>query len=100
MIMPCQVHTVPFTKTVYIERSDFRESASKDFFRLALGTSVGLLKVPYPITATGFETDPETGLVTLVHACYEKPDEGTAFKKPKRYELSCATLLPQNITIK
>ncbi|KFY47801.1 hypothetical protein V495_01801, partial [Pseudogymnoascus sp. VKM F-4514 (FW-929)] len=79
------VHTVPFTKTVYIERSDFRESASKDFFRLAPGTSVGLLKVPFPITATGFETDPETGLVAMVHAHYEKPDEGTAFKKPKSY---------------
>ncbi|OBT44178.1 hypothetical protein VE00_04859 [Pseudogymnoascus sp. WSF 3629] len=79
------VHTVPFTRTVYIERSDFRESASKDFFRLAPGTSVGLLKVPYPITATRFETDPETGVVTLVHARYEKPDEGTTFKKPKRY---------------
>ncbi|KFZ14301.1 hypothetical protein V502_06147 [Pseudogymnoascus sp. VKM F-4520 (FW-2644)] len=79
------VHTVPFTRTVYIERGDFRESASKDFFRLAPGTSVGLLKVPYPITATGFETDPETGLVTLVHARYEKPNEGTAFKKPKSY---------------
>ncbi|KFY70174.1 hypothetical protein V499_09395 [Pseudogymnoascus sp. VKM F-103] len=77
------VHTVPFTRTVYIERSDFRESASKDFFRLAPGTSVGLLKVPYPITATGFETDPETRLVTLVNARYEKPDEGSAFKKPK-----------------
>ncbi|KFY35256.1 hypothetical protein V494_06072, partial [Pseudogymnoascus sp. VKM F-4513 (FW-928)] len=79
------VHTVPFTKTVYIERSDFREAASKDFFRLALGTSVGLLKVPYPITATGFETDSATGLVTLVHARYEKPDGGTVFKKPKSY---------------
>ncbi|OBT84585.1 hypothetical protein VE02_06352 [Pseudogymnoascus sp. 03VT05] len=79
------VHTVPFTRTVYIEPSDFRKSASKDFFRLAPGTSVGLLKVPYPITATGFETDPGTGLVTLVHARYERPDEGTAFKKPKSY---------------
>lgn len=87
-MIPSQVHTVPFTKTVYIERSDFRESASKDFFRLAPGTSVGLLKVPYPVTATGFETDPETGLVTLVNARYERADEGSAFKKPKRYVLS------------
>ncbi|OBT53959.1 hypothetical protein VE04_04743 [Pseudogymnoascus sp. 24MN13] len=63
------VHTVPFTRTVYIERSDFRESASKDFFRLAPGTSVGLLK----------------RLVTLVHARYERADEGSAFKKPKSY---------------
>ncbi|KAG0645616.1 Glutaminyl-tRNA synthetase [Hyphodiscus hymeniophilus] len=79
------IHTVPFTKTVYIERSDFRETASKDFFRLAPGSSVGLLKVPFPITATGFETDPTTGLVTLVRAHYEKPEEGATFKKPKTY---------------
>ncbi|KAK0125760.1 hypothetical protein ONS95_007394 [Cadophora gregata] len=79
------VHTVPFTKTVYIDRSDFRETASKDFFRLAPGASVGLLKVPFPITATGFETDPTTGLVTLVRAHYDKPEKGVAFKKPKTY---------------
>jgi glutaminyl-tRNA synthetase len=79
------VHKVPFTRTVYIDRDDFRETASKDFFRLAPGSSVGLLKVPYPITATGCEKDPETGLVTLVRAHYEKPLEGTVFKKPKTY---------------
>lgn len=44
-------HDVPFTKTVYIERSDFREVDSADYFRLAPGKTVGLLKVPYPITA-------------------------------------------------
>ena len=71
------------TSTVYIDRSDFRETPSKDFFRLALGTSVGLLKVPFPITATSFETDPDSGLVTVVHAKYDKPAEGTKFKKPK-----------------
>jgi glutaminyl-tRNA synthetase len=70
---------------VYIDRVDFREIASKDFFRLAPGSSVGLLKVPYPITATSFEKDPETGLVTVVRARYEKPEEGTKFKKPKTY---------------
>jgi glutaminyl-tRNA synthetase len=74
---------VPFTNTIYIDRSDFRETASKDFFRLAPGGSVRLLKVPFPITATGFETDPTTGPVTLVRAHYEKPEEGVTFKKPK-----------------
>ncbi|KAI9676925.1 MAG: hypothetical protein M1817_006764 [Caeruleum heppii] len=78
-------HTVPFTNTVYIDRSDFREVDSKDYFRLAPGKSVGLLKVPYPITATTFEKDEATGLVTKVHATYEKPAEGEAFKKPKTY---------------
>ena len=78
-------HIVPFTQTVYIDRSDFREVDSKDYFRLAPGKAVGLLKVPFPIKATSFEKDEVTGLVTKVHATYEKPEEGTAFKKPKTY---------------
>lgn len=78
-------HIVPFTKTVYIDRSDFREVDSKDYFRLAPGKAVGLLKVPYPIKATSFKKDEPTGLVTEVHAIYERPEEGIAFKKPKTY---------------
>ncbi|KAL4968459.1 tRNA synthetases class I, catalytic domain-containing protein [Aspergillus stella-maris] len=78
-------HTVPFTRIVYIDRADFQETASKDFFRLVPGKAVGLLRVPYPITATGFEKDPATGLVTSIHARYDKPEQGTAFKKPKGY---------------
>ncbi|KAL8723359.1 MAG: hypothetical protein Q9225_000342 [Loekoesia sp. 1 TL-2023] len=78
-------HTVPFTKIVYIDRSDFREVDSKDFFRLAPGKSVGLLKVPFPIKATSFEKDETSDKVTAIHATYEKPEEGSAFKKPKTY---------------
>jgi len=78
-------HKMPFTKTVYIERDDFREVASKDFFRLAPGASVGLLKVTYPITCTSFKKDEATGLVTEIHATYDKPAEGDTFKKPKSY---------------
>lgn len=78
-------HTVSFTKIVYIDRTDFREIDSKDFFRLAPGKSVGLLKVPFPIKATSFEKDEGTGKVTTIHATYEKPEEGTTFKKPKTY---------------
>ena len=77
-------HIVPFTKTFYIDRSDFREVDSKDYFRLAPGKSVGLMKVPFPIKATSFEKD-DRGLVTIVHATYERPVEGAAFKKAKTY---------------
>lgn len=77
-------HDVPFTKTVYIERSDFREVDSADYFRLAPGKTVGLLKVPYPITATTFEKD-SNGVVTVVHAKYEKPTEGQAAVRPKTF---------------
>ena len=83
--IPNQVHTIPFTKSVYIDRSDFRETDAKDYFRLAPGKSVGLLKVQYPITATSFENDPATGLVTVIHARYEKPEGDVPFKKPKSY---------------
>ncbi|KAK5086530.1 Glutaminyl-tRNA synthetase [Lithohypha guttulata] len=71
--------------TVYIERDDFRENASSDFFRLAPGTAVGLLKVTYPITCTSFKKDDATGLVSEIHATYDRPAEGETFKKPKAY---------------
>ncbi|KAE9371090.1 glutaminyl-tRNA synthetase-like protein [Stipitochalara longipes BDJ] len=71
-------HKVKFTKTVYIERSDFREVDSKEYFRLAPGKSVGLLQVPYPIKAVSFTKDGDK--VTEVRAVYDK--EG---KKPKTY---------------
>lgn len=79
-------HTIPFTKTVYIERSDFREVDSPDYFRLAPGKTVGLMKAPFPITATSVEKDPSTGAITLIHATYEKPPDGSAPpKKPKSF---------------
>jgi glutaminyl-tRNA synthetase len=69
---------------VYIDRSDFREEDDPDYFRLAPGKLVGLMKAPFPITATSYEKDPETGRVTCVHAKYEKPEEeGAKPKKPK-----------------
>ena len=93
-------HVVPFTKTVYIDRSDFREVDSKDYFRLAPGKAVGLLKVPFPIKATTFEKDETTGLIISVHATYEKPEEGTAFRKPKTYIQWVASSPKHNSPIK
>ena len=78
-----QVHSVPFTKTVFIDRSDFREIDSPDYFRLAPGKTVGLMKVPFPITATSFEKDENTGKVTRILARYERPEDGAAPKKAK-----------------
>ena len=71
-------HKVKLTKTVYIDRSDFREVDSKEYFRLAPGKSVGLLQVPYPIKAVSFTKDGDR--VTEIRAVYDK--EG---KKPKTY---------------
>ena len=83
--MTVGVHTVPFTKVVYIERSDFREVDSPDYFRLALGKTVGLMKAPYPITATSIDKDSDSGLIRAVHARFEKPIDDSPPKKPKSW---------------
>ncbi|KAM3506217.1 hypothetical protein MY10362_002485 [Beauveria mimosiformis] len=73
-------HKVKFTPTVYIDRSDFREEDSKDYFRLAPGKSVGLLHAPYPIKATSFTKDEATGKVKEIRAVFDKE-----LKKAKTY---------------
>ncbi|KAI9369566.1 tRNA synthetases class I, catalytic domain-containing protein [Aspergillus egyptiacus] len=72
-------HQVPFTKTFYIDRSDFREEDSKGYFRLAPGKSVGLWKSPFPVKATTFSKDAD-GKVTEVRAVWDKSGA-----KPKTY---------------
>jgi glutaminyl-tRNA synthetase len=73
-------HKVRFTKTVYIDRSDFREVDSKDYFRLAPGKSVGLLNAPFPVKATSFTKDESTGKITEIRGVYDRE-----IKKPKTY---------------
>ncbi|KAI1762578.1 glutaminyl-tRNA synthetase [Hypoxylon sp. FL1150] len=73
-------HDITLTKTVYIDRSDFREEADPSFFRLAPGKTVGLLQVPYPIKAVSFSKDNATGKVTEIRAVFDKET-----KKPKAY---------------
>ncbi|KAI0131887.1 glutaminyl-tRNA synthetase-like protein [Xylariales sp. AK1849] len=73
-------HKVKFTPTVYIDRSDFREVDSKDYFRLAPNKTVGLLQAPYPIKAVSFSKDESTGRVTEIRAVFDKET-----KKPKTF---------------
>ncbi|KAI3323612.1 glutaminyl-tRNA synthetase [Xylariaceae sp. AK1471] len=68
------------TKKVYIDRSDFRQVDSKDYFRLAPGKTVGLLYMPYPIKAVSFTTDNASGVVREIQAVFDKDT-----KKPKAY---------------
>ncbi|EPS43481.1 hypothetical protein H072_2511 [Dactylellina haptotyla CBS 200.50] len=75
-------HMVAFTNKFYIDRSDFREEDSKDYFRMAPGKSVGLLKVPHTVRVTSFVKDDTTGRVTEIKAHYEND---VPFKKPKTY---------------
>ena len=60
---------VPFTRELYIEREDFRESANKKFKRLVLGKEVRLRNA-YVIKAERFDTDAE-GNVTTLYCTYD-----------------------------
>ncbi len=60
---------VPFSRELYIEREDFREEASRKFFRLKLGGEVRL-KNGYIIQANDCVKD-EHGNITEIHATYD-----------------------------
>jgi glutaminyl-tRNA synthetase len=72
-------HKVRLTKTIYIDRSDFRTVDSKDYYRLAPGKVVGLLHAPFPVKVLSFSVDESTGLVTSIQGVFEKET------KPKTY---------------
>jgi len=60
---------VPFSKELYIERSDFMEEAPKKYHRLTPGAEVRL-KGAYFVTCTGYVKD-ENGNIKEVHATYD-----------------------------
>lgn len=74
--------TLKFGKYIYIDRSDVRdeELVSKDYFRLAPGQPVGLMKVPFNISLRLVERD-SAGNVVKVVVHYDKDIK----KKPKTY---------------
>ncbi|KAI9026521.1 tRNA synthetases class I, catalytic domain-containing protein [Phycomyces nitens] len=74
-------HTVPFTRVVYIDGSDFREQDSKDYYRMAPGKSVGLLNVKYPVRCLEVKKNADGSIAELV--C--KYENDIPFKKPKTY---------------
>ncbi|KAJ2157409.1 Glutaminyl-tRNA synthetase [Coemansia sp. RSA 552] len=59
-------HRVPFTRTLYIDRSDFRETDSLDYYRLAPGKTVGLNGLPHPITCTDVKRGADGTVAELV----------------------------------
>ncbi len=66
---------IPFSRELYIERDDFREEASKKYFRLAPGKEVRL-RYGYFITCTSFTKDPVTGNVTEIRCTYDPATRG------------------------
>ena len=60
---------IPFSREIYIEREDFKESANRKFFRLTLGKEVRL-KNAYIIKGEDVIKDSE-GNITEIHATYD-----------------------------
>jgi glutaminyl-tRNA synthetase len=65
---------IPFSREIYIEKSDFMEDPPKKFFRLGPGREVRL-KHAYYITCTDFVKD-ENGEVTELHCTYDPLTKG------------------------
>ena len=66
---------VPFSKVLYVERSDFREDPPKKYFRLAPGREVRL-RYAYFITCVDVVKNPETGEVTEIRCTYDPETRG------------------------
>ena len=63
------VHSITFSKNLWIEREDFMEDAPKKFFRMSPGKEVRL-KNAYIVMCTGCKKDDE-GNVTEIYAEYD-----------------------------
>jgi len=69
---------IPFSRTIYIEREDFREDPPKKFFRLAPGREVRL-KHAYFIQCEQVIKDDKTGEIVELHCTYDpKTKSGSA----------------------
>jgi len=66
---------VPFSKVLYIEQDDFRETPSPKYFRLSPGKEVRL-RYAYFVTCRRVVKDPKTGEVTAVHCSYDPATRG------------------------
>ncbi|MCR4868499.1 MAG: glutamine--tRNA ligase/YqeY domain fusion protein [Lachnospiraceae bacterium] len=66
--------TVPFSKYLYIERSDFMEEPVKKYFRMFPGNEVRLMNA-YFVTCTSCEKD-ENGNVIRIHGTYDPLTRG------------------------
>ena len=75
------VHEVPFQKTLFIERTDFREKAEKGYKRLTPGQTVGLRHAGYVISVDSVVKDSSGMPIELKVTC-EKTEQAD---KPKAF---------------
>jgi glutaminyl-tRNA synthetase len=66
---------VPFSRVLYIEQDDFRETPPPKYWRLYPGNEVRL-RYAYFVKCTGFTRDPATGEITEVRCTYDPATRG------------------------
>lgn len=66
---------IPFSRTIYIEKDDFREDPPKKFFRLSPGKEIRL-KHAYYITCTEVIKDSQSGEVIELRCTYDPESRG------------------------
>ncbi|MBU1137682.1 MAG: glutamine--tRNA ligase/YqeY domain fusion protein [Proteobacteria bacterium] len=66
---------LPFSREIYIERTDFMEDPPKKFFRLGPGREVRL-RYAYFVTCVSVIKDESTGLVSEIHCTYDPATHG------------------------
>jgi len=66
---------VPFSRVLYIEQEDFRESPPRRYYRLAPGREVRL-RYAYFVTCVGVVKDERTGEVIELHCIYDPATRG------------------------
>ncbi len=67
--------SLPFTKELYIESSDFMENPSRKYHRLGPDREVRL-RYGYLIRYVSHEKDPDTGKITVIHCSYDPATRG------------------------
>lgn len=67
--------TLPFSREIFIERTDFLENAPKKFFRLDIGREVRL-RYAYFITCVSVVKDETTGKILELHCTYDPETHG------------------------
>ncbi|MGH7401953.1 MAG: glutamine--tRNA ligase/YqeY domain fusion protein [Candidatus Rokuibacteriota bacterium] len=66
---------VPFSRVLWIEQDDFRETPPPKYFRLSPGIEVRL-RAAYVVRCTGVTKDPATGEITEVRCTYDPETRG------------------------
>jgi len=76
------VRKVPFSRVLWIEQDDFRETPPPKYFRLTPGVEVRL-RSAYAVRCTGLTKDPTTGEITEVRCTYDPDTRGGEVKGRK-----------------